>query len=256
MRIPAPPAPWQRRFLIGTSAALALASGVLCGLSAAGAFRAAAAAPFILAITFGVLSLAALVPRRRTARGARIALAALAIALAAGGVFTHARLERKDRDTIKRSARAALVGRPAPPLHWSHAFNVPEGKRFPVRGRITLVDFWATWCAPCRRQMPELEALSRQSRGLDVVGITTFYGEDRSPAGQRAELGEIEAFLKTHGITYPVLVADDRSNLASFHVAGLPTLVLLDRAGNVIEYDVGSVGSQNVLARARAIATR
>jgi thiol-disulfide isomerase/thioredoxin len=85
------------------------------------------------------------------------------------------------------------------------------------RGSIVLMNFWATWCPPCKEEMPALETLYRsdRSRGLVVLGIDQ--GESTTTAG---------AFAKAHGVTFPILV--DAS-------IGLPTTVIVGRDGHVVK---------------------
>jgi cytochrome c-type biogenesis protein len=104
--------------------------------------------------------------------------------------------------------------------------------------------------------MPRLEGLHQRGRelGIEVVGVTTFYGHDSSPEGRRRELQEIADFLEANGITYPVVVADTMSNHDVFHVSSLPTSVLVSRDGEVIDYGVGLEGAEKVTEHALAAA--
>jgi thiol-disulfide isomerase/thioredoxin len=96
---------------------------------------------------------------------------------------------------------------------------------FPAKGKITLVDFWATSCAPCVKIMPELDALYREKKaeGFEVVGIAT----DDNP-------GLVMNRLKELGVSYPNLLDDTASSLrGAFRVDELPTTFLVDRQGRV-----------------------
>jgi peroxiredoxin len=94
------------------------------------------------------------------------------------------------------------------------------------RGSIVLMNFWATWCPPCKEEMPALETLyrSERSRGLVVLGIDQ--GESVSTAG---------AFAKAHGVTFPILVDADQQYASSYVSVGLPTTVIVGRDGRVIK---------------------
>jgi peroxiredoxin len=93
------------------------------------------------------------------------------------------------------------------------------------RGSIVLMNFWATWCPPCKEEMPALESLYRSERahGLVVLGIDQ--GESTSTAG---------AFAKAHGVTFPILVDADQQYASSYVSIGLPTTVIVGRDGHVI----------------------
>jgi peroxiredoxin len=94
------------------------------------------------------------------------------------------------------------------------------------RGSIVLMNFWATWCPPCKEEMPALETLYRaeRSRGLVVLGIDQ--GESNATAG---------AFARAHGVTFPILVDGDQQYASSYVSIGLPTTVIVGRDGHVVK---------------------
>ncbi|MCC7131427.1 MAG: TlpA family protein disulfide reductase [Gemmatimonadales bacterium] len=94
-----------------------------------------------------------------------------------------------------------------------------------LAGRVVLVNFWATWCPPCRVEMPLLEAMHQRhrDRGLVVLGLSV----DTDPAER------VRAFLTERGITYPVAIVGAREQMAFGGVAGYPTSFLLDRQGRI-----------------------
>ncbi len=93
------------------------------------------------------------------------------------------------------------------------------------RGKIVLMNFWATWCPPCKEEMPALEQLYRadRSRGLVILGIDQ--GESAATAG---------AFARAHGVTFPILVDEDQQYASSYVSVGLPTSVIVSRDGHVV----------------------
>jgi thiol-disulfide isomerase/thioredoxin len=115
-----------------------------------------------------------------------------------------------------------------------------------LRGQVVLLDFWATWCAPCRETMPRLERLHEKykARGLAVVGLTELYGEaDGKPLTPTAELASIAAFKKELRLTYAVGVASNDANNLRYGVRALPATFLVDRRGVVRHVAVGAVDS-------------
>ena len=92
------------------------------------------------------------------------------------------------------------------------------------RGRIVLVNFWATWCPPCREETPDLVRLYERykDRGVEFAGITT----DENPASVVPE------FLDDYRVTYPILVPAPESALAQA-IEALPTTFLVDRDGRI-----------------------
>ena len=95
-----------------------------------------------------------------------------------------------------------------------------------LRGKPVLLNVWATWCHPCRDEIPELQQLYERyrSRGLELVGVSV------DAAGQEAAIG---AFARQYGMTYPVWRDPDEIVSATFLVVGVPATFLIDRAGIV-----------------------
>lgn len=94
-----------------------------------------------------------------------------------------------------------------------------------LRGRVVLVNFWATWCPPCRVEMPLLQAMydRHRERGLVVIGFSV----DTDPPER------VRAFLAERGVTYPVAIVDDDAAQAFGGVEGYPMSFLLDREGRI-----------------------
>ena len=116
-----------------------------------------------------------------------------------------------------------------------------------MRGRAVLLDFWASWCGPCRAEMPVLERLHRQfvERGLLVVGVNV--DEPRETAAR---------FIEQQGYTFTVLL--DRSFEASmlYDARSLPTLVLVDAEGSVRAYGRGTRSEAELRAGLRRVGLR
>jgi thiol-disulfide isomerase/thioredoxin len=94
----------------------------------------------------------------------------------------------------------------------------------PYRGKVLLVNLWATWCAPCIKELPSLGALQRELGG-DQFQVVTIAIDERDPA-------KIEPFLASHGAgNLPVLIDRDRTIEKVAQVIALPTSLLVDRDG-------------------------
>lgn len=105
------------------------------------------------------------------------------------------------------------------------------------RGRVVLLNFWATWCPPCRMETPELVAIARryQPQGLSIVGISM----DDDPAAAAP------AFVAKYGIPYPI--AKPTPNFAPAEaIESLPTTILLDRDGRVARTFFGAVTARQL----------
>ena len=110
-----------------------------------------------------------------------------------------------------------------------------------LRGHPVLLDFWATWCGPCRFETPILVRLHQrfQARGLVVIGVNVDEG------GPIA----VPAFRRHFGIDYPLVYDEGMGASGHYGIEGLPTLVLIDRAGQVRMRHPGMI-SESELAQA------
>lgn len=99
------------------------------------------------------------------------------------------------------------------------------------KGKVRIIDFWATWCPPCRREIPDFIALQKQygPKGLVVIGI----------AMDKQGASVVAPFVKENGMTYPVLIADDQVGAAYGNIMSYPTTFLVDRDGNVVKRYIG-----------------
>lgn len=141
-----------------------------------------------------------------------VAAAALIVAPFFAGQSTHA------------VGPAGLAGQPAPIFALRDDRGAPASlERY--RGNVVVMNLWASWCPPCRAEMPDLQRLvgAYGKRGVTVVGVNE--GESAERAG---------AFARSLRISFPIWI-DDRQQYGRVYAAlGLPTTVILDRAGVVI----------------------
>ncbi len=102
------------------------------------------------------------------------------------------------------------------------------------RGQVVLINYWATWCEPCREEMPGLAAVAREDapRGLAVVGIAMDQGGDAA--------ARVRDFATQLHLPYPVAFSPRATDLGSHEIA-LPTTVLIDRHGRVVKTYRGAV---------------
>jgi len=102
-----------------------------------------------------------------------------------------------------------------------------------LKGKAVLLDFWATWCAPCRKEMPTVEKLHQEfkDKGLVVLGLNV--GEERET---------VEKYLKTAKVNYPIALTADTDTVPAFQATAFPTYVVIDREGKIVAYQVGSEG--------------
>jgi cytochrome c biogenesis protein CcmG/thiol:disulfide interchange protein DsbE len=145
-----------------------------------------------------------------------------------------------------KGTRVATVGAPAPAIDLP---DVRSGRARVVlaelRGRPVLVNFWATWCTPCRQEMPLLDAADKRLGGkVAIVGVDV-----------KDNRAEAVRFLAERGITYPSAYDPDASLRRPFEFLGLPVTVLVGRDGRVVDRVTGAVSRSRLdglLARGQA----
>jgi thiol-disulfide isomerase/thioredoxin len=170
------------------------------------------------------------------------AVAAFAIGDSADVAFLRAGKEQSSRVTFTAlpsqddMVRMDLVGTFAPP--WKDVESVSGA--FPaslaaVRGRVVLLDFWATWCGPCRIVIPKLDALQARygAQGLSVLGVSTEEPQD------------VALFAQRMALRYPVASDKHAETTRSYGVVSLPTLVVIDKRGVVRDVAIGYDSSED-----------
>lgn len=108
-----------------------------------------------------------------------------------------------------------------------------------LKGKVVLLDFWATWCGPCKESIPHLTHLYKnyQERGLELIGMSTDRMGD-------AEI--VRRFVKSMEVPYPIIMTPEEV-AKKYKITGLPTTILIDRKGKIREKIVGfnnAIGQQ------------
>ena len=157
----------------------------------------------------------------------------------------------KLRDTLAAGLAALCLALPAraadlPPL--SHNLTQQAPKPAPalalpdlegrvhdlaaLRGKVVLINFWATWCPPCRREMPSMERLQQALPGEPFVVLAVDVGEDGDT---------IEAFTSQLDTVpaFPILLDTRSRTMQAWKVAGLPTTYLVDKQGRIVASAIG-----------------
>ena len=103
-----------------------------------------------------------------------------------------------------------------------------------------MINFWATWCSPCRAEMPEIQKLYEEysREGEDALIVLGVAGPG---IGQEGTEEEITDFLEENGYTYPVLMDPEGSLFADYGIRSFPTTFMIDREGNVFGYLTGQM---------------
>ena len=151
----------------------------------------------------------------------------------------------KEFDTDPIGYLPPVFPRPVPAMELTDlAGKAVDWDRFD--DRVVLVDFWATWCVPCRKAMPELQALHQRyaARGFSVLGISI---DTQGPAN-------VKKFVSTRKLTYPIAIDDPKDPLwQRYRVKAVPAAFLVDREGKIVAQWTGAANVKDVEAKLAAM---
>lgn len=101
------------------------------------------------------------------------------------------------------------------------------------KGKVVIIDFWATWCPPCRKGIPDLISIQKEyKKDVVIIGI--------SLDGEKT-VKDVPGFVKDYGINYPIVYGDEKIVNAYGGIQGIPTAFVVDKKGNIVDKHVGLV---------------
>ena len=144
-----------------------------------------------------------------------------------GKAFTQ-KMALSPRPEDMRSITQMLVGSPAPALDGKY-YSGDAGSLAKNKGKVVILDFWATWCGPCRMTIPGLDAVYRKykDKGLEVIGVSSESLED------------LKSFTGAGKINYPLFNDIGQLTTHQYQAFAYPTLVVIDRKGVIQRIEVG-----------------
>ncbi|MEK4080123.1 TlpA disulfide reductase family protein [Solibacillus sp. FSL W7-1436] len=121
-------------------------------------------------------------------------------------------------------------------------FTLPTLNGEPVslsdsKGKITIVNFWATWCPPCREEMPHMQSFyEKHHEEVEILAVNVKNMDDGRPA--------IEQFVQEHELTFPILLDESGEVGLTYEIMTLPTSYILDAEGRVFQKIIGAMDEQ------------
>ncbi len=153
---------------------------------------------------------------------------------------------KQNGNTTKESNNliANLDGNKAP----AFSLKSVEGKTIKLsdyEGKIVIIDFWATWCPPCRRGIPDLVSIQKEyENNVVVIGISL----DREKT-----IKDVPGFVKDYAINYPIVYGDDNVVIAYGGIQSIPTSFVVDKKGNVVDMHVGLVSKDTFVNKIKEL---
>jgi Peroxiredoxin len=100
------------------------------------------------------------------------------------------------------------------------------------KGKNVYLNFWATWCPPCKAEMPELEKVYQRTKNSDLVILAVEIGEPKDT---------VQSFINDKGYNFKVLLDSDQSTAAAYGISAIPTSFFIDKDGNIVAKQVGGM---------------
>ncbi|HCY75029.1 MAG TPA: redoxin [Ignavibacteriales bacterium] len=146
--------------------------------------------------------------------------------------------------TKSNSGNLKVSGDKAPDF----ALKSVDGKTIKLsdyKGKIVIIDFWATWCPPCRKGIPDLISLQKDFKN-DIVVIGISLDAEKT-------IKDVPGFIKNYGINYPIVYGDEKVVNAYGGIEGIPTAFVIDKKGIVVDKHVGLVPKETYINKIKEI---
>jgi cytochrome c biogenesis protein CcmG/thiol:disulfide interchange protein DsbE len=139
---------------------------------------------------------------------------------------------------------AAETNRPAPDFVLARVDGGTLDLR-DLRGKVVVVNFWGTWCAPCIEETPAIQAAYEQlqASGVEIVGINLRHQEEVGAKGDEA----VRSFVQNFGVTYPIVLDADGEVARLYQISPIPTSYFIDAAGNIRYVYVGTLTAADIV---------
>jgi cytochrome c biogenesis protein CcmG/thiol:disulfide interchange protein DsbE len=139
--------------------------------------------------------------------------------------------EIKKEDLFSKAGIQPVKAGTKAPLFSLEDLNGKKSALKQYRGKVVFLNFWATWCGPCKEEMPSMDELYKQFKDKEFVFLTISV--------DYAGITPVRDFIEKHHYTFPVLIDPKCETLDLFEVKGIPTTFLIDKKGMIIGRAIG-----------------
>jgi peroxiredoxin len=165
------------------------------------------------------------------------------VAIVGGAWIYFTRVPGDTTNAASAAMAAARVGFRAPGFALP-TLNGAQVALDDLRGKVVLVNFWATWCIPCRAEMPEIQAAYQAHRDQEFIVLAINVAEDDNTVMQ---------FVEEFHLTFPILLDRVGAVVRQYQVQALPTTLFIDRAGVIRAANVGAMNRAYIEAQLTAL---
>ena len=154
-----------------------------------------------------------------------------------GSIDSTPKSESNKNNLFKTTESNIIID--AAPDFTLYTLNGDEVKLSDYLGKVVILDFWATWCAPCRKGIPDLISIQNEYKDdLVVIGISF---------DQPSTQYQLVPFIKNYGINYPIVLGNIEVSAAYGNIQAIPTSFIIDQEGNIINKHVGLVPKSTLI---------
>jgi|GEM_PF-4463380 len=234
-------------FIKSTHALLFAVNLIFIILAYKGFFEGKDLLPILIAVLTTLIAFLYLLKKNKGQLKVRV-VGIVAVLLSAIGLYhTHFNVFQVQRARIsEENSIHVLLNKKAPTLTFTESENYDKSTSIDAlisQNEFTILNFWASWCSPCLKEMPLLDEFykANKNKAIGLIGFTDYRSDDVD------ELDKIKKLITKLAIDYPILI-DTSTNVRNKYKAGiLPATVLIDREGNVLDYQIGIDGAKEIM---------
>ncbi|MCE5287041.1 MAG: TlpA family protein disulfide reductase [Pelosinus sp.] len=165
-------------------------------------------------------------------------LVGIVLLVIAGGLYFYmGQKAAGEQKTAEKTSQGVQIGNLAPDF----TLRTLDGQMVNLsdfRGKKVILNFWATWCPPCKAEVPEFEKFyqEQQSDNIEIIAVDI--------TDQEKSKEDVADFIKAYGITYPVVLDEKGTAASTYRISAIPTTYILDAQGIIRQKVTGAMSSQ------------